>query len=313
MDAAPDSAASAASPPATPEQRPDDELARLLALVERAVHARGWGRPAQLVRIDPGDGALGIAIRPLPPGRHPEEALLGFRAPPGWPTLGLIAEGEGAPITAAGAATDGIPGRSRGARQSTCTRPAGRRVRIALLATRQGSVVSQLRVGDDEPSVAVHRPGELPAGRLVDLLLRALALPTVPAMPTTTALWATLWLEALATTTPAPVTWPAVAALHPAMRHATAPCPTPQALSEVAATAGAVVSWERLRRDAAAGSWHPPRLSADDAAWMDAGAFARWVLGELPGLDVVGEVACSRIPSHLATDVDGVLASWRLR
>ncbi|HEX9993456.1 MAG TPA: hypothetical protein VGB14_11055 [Acidimicrobiales bacterium] len=326
--------------PHGPRPRPEQQLVRFLTLVERVAHARGWGAPAQLVRIDPDDGdedGVAVAVLPLPAGSHPEVALLGLRAPRSWPTLGLVAEGDAAPVgavpgtgcrpTAAGrdggpfaaAPTPVAPGapppgapasspRCRPSRQrSAPDRGHRRRVRVALLAARSGTVVSRVRVAGDPPVVAVHRPGEAPTGRLVDLLLRALDVPTPPPPPTTTELWARLWLDAVATATPAPATWDAAAALHPALPAAGPSHASPDALAEAGAVAGALMTWERLRRDAAGGTWTAPRLTAADAGWMDAGGFARWVLAELPALDTLAAAVRSRVPPDVADGVTAVL------
>jgi hypothetical protein len=358
----------AAPDPTSPESdpaSPESELVRLVALVERAAHSRGWGQPAQLLRIDPGPDAVSVAVRPLPPGAHPEQALLGFSAPTTWPTLGVVAEGGATPLTS------GDTGRYPSVRRSSCRSepperrrgtvdgpggqhghrcrgddanrvhgpgPGGRRrhrrrVRVALVVARSRLVVSQVRVADDEPVIAVHRPGEPPpVGRVVDLLFRSLDLATAPPPPTTTSLWAVLWLQSLLASIAGgrPPTWAAIAALHPAtqlsdVRETPDPGPGPgqpavtappasgrsgdvASLVRAGTTAGSVVSWEHLRLDAAAGRWRAPRLHPGDAEWMDAGAFARWVAAELPDLDHLVTRVRTVLPRPLTTRVVDVLA-----
>lgn len=325
-------------------------LARMLALVEGAAHARGWGAPAQLLRIDPETGADGVAVavHPLPAGVHPEAALLGFDAPPDWATIGVLAEGtarelspggdvpwppEGPPARGAADAPihrrpaagvppvpgheGGLAGMPSGNGTSSAAGGADRRVRVAVVAARTGLVTSRVRVDGRPPFTATHRPGAAATtGLVVDLLLRALGLPTAPAPATTAPLWAVCWLEmVLATPGVAGMRWPAVARLHPSLHPLAAgrTSDTPaRRLAEFGSAAGRLVGWAALRDDAMAGRWSAPRLLPADAAWLDTGAFARWVLGELAPIDALAAEVRTVLPADVAREVDRCLRAWHL-
>lgn len=121
-------------------------------------------------------------------------------------------------------------------------------------------------------------------GRGADACRRMLGLPTAPPPPDMTAHVVDLWL---ARTTRAALEqpgldWPSVARHNPA--HELAPgtaIPTPAAIARHTVAFGEQLDWERYRqRCVEAGSTPFGELEGSVAAWMDAGMFARWLLGE---------------------------------
>jgi hypothetical protein len=62
----------------------------------------------------------------------------------------------------------------------------------------------------------------------------------------------------------------------------------------------------------AAGDWPVDGVPAAVAAWLDDGAFSRWVLGELPRLDQLAAAACEVVPPSVARRVRAVLSTWEL-
>jgi hypothetical protein len=74
----------------------------------------------------------------------------------------------------------------------------------------------------------------------------------------------------------------------------------------------ALRDWSQLRRACAGGLWSTPAVDADVAAWLDDGAFARWVLGWWPELrDLRDALTALLAPSALSV-VDDALAGWGL-
>jgi hypothetical protein len=70
--------------------------------------------------------------------------------------------------------------------------------------------------------------------------------------------------------------------------------------------------WSRLRQAAADGTWAVEDLSAAGAAWMDDGAFARWVLAEFPSFDDYLAELGTLIPESTVDGIAEVLDQWGL-
>jgi hypothetical protein len=183
-------------------------------------------------------------------------------------------------------------------------------VRLIAVVDRSGRIASRLRVDG-----AVHR--EPPAGgRMLDTLLRCLGRPTQPPDESTAGLLATLWFAAIMATgadSADRLTWTQAIRLHPAAQLLLA---SGSYFSHRELTAGVnaaahTLTWEILRdataRRGTLGGLCPRAL----AAWMDAGIYSRWVLGQLPALETLFPATMAalrpatvqRVFAHVATSL----------
>ena len=301
--------------PTTPDSPPAPVLWALVEAVDAAIESRPVGtRPAgaMLLRLTsspddppgadadagagavgrPADDALELGVHPLD-GDHPLEALLGFVAPPDWLALGVTSPGLGHPT----------PGDTAAGGGRRATEP----VHVTVLLSRTGEAAGVIRRGAD-----VTRLGEAPGGVVADACRRALALPTPPPPPTTAGLWTVRWLDRLVETAtagagpPGSLTWPAAASLHPAAPVADAP--TPESLAVATARRAAEWPWPRLRAEPAGAATPGPQPSPAQAAWMDDGMFARWLLAWFPPLDDLLEACHDLLPEPVAARIDDTVA-----
>lgn len=234
---------------------------------------------AALVRARRHPAGIDLALRPLPAHVHPADALLGHVVPGLWSVAGIIA-----PATAR--TLDGGSGAM-----------APRAISVSVLIGRNGTVATCARDRHEGRTLALD---EVPTGRLVDLLQRALGRPTPPPDAGPCQLWQALWLDA-------------VVAGAAGAEHGGALAPElAAALSDTASPEGPA-GWAHLRGlacapDAAAGRTDAALATAlttlvepAHAAWMDDGCFARWVLSALPS------------PEDLLDAVDALLPPARAR
>jgi hypothetical protein len=279
-------------------------LPRLAAALEEAAEEAGWGNPPSIVRVTawpdrPIDEGFELAIRPIDDDAGVIETLAGFDAPAEWLALGVVTEGNAHHMD----------------------RPdetAPRRVRCVHLVDRAGASASVLRLQGDEQKAL---EGGEPQGRIDDVCRRALGLATAPPARSSLELWALLWLDrvvAAARATPGTrLQWPAVAALHPAVavvvdddggrgREAT------QKLQRLAEVLAEVHTWSVLRRSCAEGDWPVDEVPGPIAAWLDDGAFSRWVLGGFPPIALMTRVACSHVAPSAARRLRAALRTWEL-
>lgn len=248
------------------------QLNRALEAFDAIVAQRGGGEGPLLLRtrggVDPDAGAE-LAVRPL--DGHPAQALLGFSAPLGWTAIGL----------SAGAWASHYQGQPTG----YTARAAGdgrQRVRILHLLDRNGTTAGRLcwqdgRVHDEPPS----------EGLVVDCLRRAMGLPTPPPTSSTDLLFASLWLEAIASAGRRgrrDMTWHQAVGLHPAMQllAGDGQTPRPNELVPTAQALGRICDWSRVRELSIRG-W-TGGADATLAAWMDAGMLSRWLIDQHPPL-----------------------------
>ncbi len=229
-----------------------------------------------------------LGVRSLPTGVHPFGELAGFISPPEWSMVGLRVRGT--------------------ARHLDQDRPA-EPVSTTYLVHRTSEECSLLRVGGVVRDLPAPAEGTLP-----DLCRRVFELPTAPAPASTALLWTLVWLDRVLEGWSDPThrrrltsSWPDVAALHPAACSAPAMSVRrpvePSELAARARTHAGAWPWSRLR--AQPGEVHLPdaHVSAEVAAWMDDGFFARWALGSFPPAATLGREVIELLDGPVADRV----------
>lgn len=241
-----------------------DRLDRLVTVIDAACRDEGWHQPHRIVSVEDADEErCNVGFRPLDEGEHPLDHLLGFVAPESWSALGLVCYGWASP-----ASDEGRPSEH----------PERRRVRVVSLLDRSGDERATTTLDD---GTVLDEPG---AGTVSDALRRCLGLATPPPPVGSGELFAAMWLTSIAGAGRR-LTWTEAVMLHPAMQVLRAGGHRPQ-VGEVVSCGRSLaraMPWGELRLRAAAGVRDGGiGVSADLAAWMDDGMFARWVLGGLP-------------------------------
>ena len=241
-----------------------DRLDRLVTLLDATCREEGWHQPHRLVSIeDADDEGFNFGFRVLAQGEHPLDHLLGFVAPASWSGIGLVCFGWASPPS----------GEARPSEH-----PDRRRVRVVTLLDRSGDERATARLDD---GTVVDEPG---SGTVSDALRRCFGLAT-PAPPVDSGeLFAAMWLSSIASSDRR-LSWAEAVMLHPAMQVLRSGGHRPQVeeLVSCGRSLCRAMPWGELRLRAAAGVRDGGiGLSADLAAWMDDGMFARWVLGGLP-------------------------------
>lgn len=252
-----------------------EPLMSLVTATEAALAAAGVdGAIIHLSALPPGDP--GLRWFPLE-GSHPLDLLLGFLAPPHWRALGASFPSSARYLDDTGH----LVAPDAGGRPDDVT--------VTVLLDRSGGAVELMRRGD----VVAPLP-DPPQGEIADACRRALGLATAPPPATTLGLLTLTWLDRVvdhagrAEAVSRLRTWAAVAQLHPAgaaQGHRAAATRSPVALAASAATLAEAWPWARLRAHPSALALPGPQLSTAEAAWMDDGMWARWLLSRLPAVD----------------------------
>lgn len=247
--------------------------------------AEGDIEPCLLHIATPDAVGFDLGVKPLD-GRHPTEALLGFTAPDDWHAVGIATHGWAYHV-----AERGDPDRRR------------HRVHVVTLLSRSGEHAHRTRADDD--AIDELMAGEAPTGEQVDLLRRVLGLPTDPPPCEPATYWTIEWLSALINRPGGVRTLSDAVALHPVthlLRHGTG-IDEADTL-DVLTAFHRVLTWGRMRELASIDRFSVPELTPDDAAWLDDGSFARFVLNRCPPLHLLR----SRLDEHLCPEVaDDVL------
>jgi hypothetical protein len=298
----------------SPSPPPDLSLAAHVADADATLAGYGSRAPtAALLRVSAPDAypPAELACYPIDPA-HPLELLVGFVAPPHWWALGVSTCGVGHVVAA-----DGRVVRRAGSPE----------VRATVLIDRSGDGTGLIRRGDE----LTPMPGR-PDGPVADACRRALGLATAPPPATTVGLWTRCWLDRVVDAAlsagrgtggaegadgaggggPGLRTWRDVTRLHPAASvvirwSGLDLSPDPDALAYAARALADAWPWARLRADPAVLDVPGPLPEPGEAAWMDAGMWARWVLAAFPGLDDLLDAACSLLPPNLAEAVHQVV------
>jgi hypothetical protein len=297
----------ASDPTSSTPSDPSPELLDVVVsgLIEATI-AGGDGdgfRPPTLVNVvvDPGADD-GFRIGLLDPPGDPYETLLGFTAPPEWFAMGMLTAGWTYPPDIA-EAVDFT--RQRFLPVPPSQHPRRLRIHTAYLCTRRGdaygrTVVADGRTIDEAPS----------GGRMVDAFRRALGLATDPPPVGVEELFTLRWLTSIAGIARLEgrtLDWNEVAGLHDAVALLDL---EPDQIDEAAPALHRAGSWERLRQLAAEGKGLVPSMTADDAAWMDEGMFARDVLACYPSVAVLLDELSGAVGNRTARRVRERLRSW---
>jgi hypothetical protein len=267
---------------------PLDRFAAILA-----EHRSGAG--TVLVGLEPApNGAVDLHLRPLSSEDLAEE-LAGWRAPAAWAAVGLVAP-----------AVVSRPGQPPSLADA------------AVLVARETAAVTVAVAGEGERPPWVS-PSDVAAGRVADLCLRALDLPTPACSQPPLVAWALAWLDRLmehcvARPAGAPaLTWADVAAAHPLVADLPPHRRAPLDLVLFASSPLARAPWNALRAAAASGALPVWPVSAALATWMDDGSFGRHLLGRHPLADDLFEALDDLLPAALRAEWWPVVEAWGLR
>lgn len=306
------SATSPTPAPDGPPGPPAPPLSLVARRLEAAAHEAGWGATPLLVGFSGGPADPLADRQELPPvegsTHDPVADLLGYEVPRHCSALAVVTEGDGRRLA------DGLDS----------TDPAESPVvhRLAYVLDRRGRAGLAIRARGGRVTVDTfeHGAADGPSGRLVDVCHRALDLPTAAPPPDTARLWLASWLDLLlarALGRSRALTWADAVRLHPAVsvldrvehRLLADPEVDGAGVGRMTVALGRAVSWEELRRATADEAWAPHGLTPEQAAWMDAGMYARWVTGEfLPGQVYLRELNDLLAP-EVARLIDGVAAA----
>ena len=287
-----------------------DRLDRLVTLLDAACRDEGWHHPHRIVSVestpspaeDKGEPSLSFGFRVLDEGEHPLDHLLGFVAPPSWVALGLVCYGWASPPS------DDDDRFGFGASRRPSEHPERRRVRVVSLLDRSGDERATAILED---GTVVDEPG---VGTVSDAMRRCLGLATVPPPVGSGELFAAMWLTSIASSGHR-LSWSEAVMLHPAMQVLRSGGHRPQVeeLVSCGRSLARAMPWGELRLRAAAGVRDGGiGVSADLAAWMDDGMFARWVLGGLPQFTPLLRRCAKVLAPEVLRRLRRTLRAWNL-
>lgn len=256
---------------------------------------------ASLVRVQASRHGPEVSLCALPVGVHPADALVGHTVPRRWGASGLVAPAGARPLDRLDGAS--VP------------------IVAAVVVGRDGHVSHHLTASasgsadDGGLDLGAAAAGGPPVGRLLDLLLRTLGLPTAaPGVPAAE-WWRVHWLDAVVTAAAAD---PRRAPRAEAPLTAVLPPDLVSALVAEPALCGPA-GWGLLRALAAepAPPEQPgpaavrralaPFVDPSTASWMDDGCLARWLLASLPPVDELMDLAAALVPSATLAAIERVV------
>ncbi len=246
--------------------------------------------PALVHLVDDGTEHVQIGVKPLD-DHHPSELLVGFTAPDHWHALGVVTRGWAYRL-----AERGTPDRPRA------------RVHVVTVLTRSGEVAHRTHVeGDRSMADALADTGEDVTGEQIDLLRRAIGLPTDPAPCESAVYWAAEWLAGLLATEPDELTtWADITQLHPAAVVLGHPVVDGDFI-ETASAFGRAIGWSTIRSLVSDDRFAVPEVDSTEASWFDDGSFARFVLSRCPPLDMLRSQAKGHLAPTLADRLEATL------
>ncbi|MCU1378770.1 MAG: hypothetical protein JWN29_1753 [Acidimicrobiales bacterium] len=234
-------------------------------------------------------------------GQHPGSALLGFTAPEECTALGVVTTGWSLPPERF---AEHDTARNRRAGSPAAEAPDRVAVFSTVVVDRGGDVAGRLSIDGAEPVTSAPE-----SGVLLDLLLRALGCPTPSPAFGVLELLATVWLAELTSPSVRSMEWPEVADRHWGLR--LRPDQAADDLVVAAVEAAAELGWDGLRLVVARMGW-PGVCTGEEAAWFDAGSFARWVLGSFPPLPDLADAVTGSLRPSVARRVRSALDVWGL-
>lgn len=225
--------------------------------------AAAAGHPVWAMLLDTPGGQLELAL--ADPGFDP----LGWSAPPQCRALAMVATGR---VRAIDEAVEMPASLASG-------RPGG--VRMACVVGRSGSVGWHMVLPDG--SVFEEMPE---SGRMLDVMLRCLNLPTPPPSEPPDVMVAYGWLAALLHGDPPDhlLGWSELLDFHPALIGCCQDLFAQMKETVIGFETGSG-SWEEVRVAVAAGDAGDALVPPELADWMDEGMFARWILGSMRPLE----------------------------
>jgi hypothetical protein len=275
-----------------PDAAPDRLEAAADALGEMAVAVPG---PAELVGLvdlaahgmpaGPGEQPDAVTLTALD-GPDPVAALLGLRAPTELWAVGFVSAARAFPTDHHAEPTEGA---------------------VVHLVARDGTALTLLAAPDHTRRL-VGPSTEPQTGRVPDLCRRVLGLPTAPPPCGLGPHFVDLWLARVvhAALGRPSLTWAEAAALHPATDWVglRTSAPSPADLVRATAEVDDPQLWETYRSVCQRGGRTPwDCLDEDGLAWLDAGSFARWMLGEAAPHPTVLEHLDAALPRATADKV----------
>ncbi len=246
-------------------------------------------------------GPVGLKLRTGPDGRLQATAvrraggLLGLIVGPSWSGAAIVATGRFRVLDESHEPPAlVVPGLAGG-------------LTLACVLSRRDVTGWRLRLPDGSCFDPVPE-----AGFMMDVLRRSLQMDTDPPPASSGPLLLAAWVAAIADSAPPAGrqwSWDEAVHMHPAL--ADGPRLDPSSAEQAIRHASGRREWEAMRQLVAAGIAGRQLPPPDLARWMDAGMFARWVLGSLPPAEemVVAarphlEPAAWRRLVHLARCVD---------
>jgi len=258
-----------------------------------------------LYGFEPNTDFLSVHVTALPEdSRTPAAGLFGICLPESWTAVGTVLSG-------------------------TATHPEDEdslssKARVRLVVTRSGDSCTELSldgaiVNQQPPSDSNsrHSPeGEHDhvhptQGMITDCLHRMLGLPSPGAAPSLATLVVGVWLNEVMQSAMSleEVTWERAVALHPGEPGLGSVSPSLETMTEATFRAADQLDWERMRRRAARGEFQATALRSDEAEWMDAAMFGRWVASSVPDIPAILRTLHRLGADHVAEKISAVLQS----
>ena len=263
-----------------------------------------------LYGFEPNPEFLSVHVAPFPEdSRTPGAGLFGMYLPDSWQAVGILLSGR-------------------------ATHPETQEVlsidaRVRVVVTRSGETCTQLFIDGNmltEPLGNTLSEQPLPEstedpihpaqGLLTDCLPRMLGLPSLGVAPCLGDLVVGLWLNDLLHRAMSldDLDWDSAVALHPGEpgEPGLGPvAPSIETITEATFRAAGQLNWERMRQRAAIGEFQATALAPEEAEWMDATMFGRWVTSAIPDPDAVLRTLRRLGADQISENITQVLHSIR--
>ena len=260
-----------------------------------------------LYGFEPNSEFLSVHVAPLPDdSRTPAAGLFGIHLPESWQAVGIILSGTTTHLET----------------QELLSVDA----RVRVVVARSGETCSQLFIDQTKPSPLLRReltdeplsvdteePVHPAQGLLTDCLHRMLGLPSPGAAPCLAELVVGLWLNDVMQHAMGAeeLTWEHAVALHPGEPGLGEIAPSLETITEATVRSSCQLDWERMRRRAASGDFQATALHAEEADWMDAVMFGRWVTSAIPDSAAILRTLWKLGAEQVSENISQVLESIR--